>query len=220
MKNLSKSLLASAILAVSATTASVANAELSANVGLVSDYFFRGTDQATGATGSAGIDYASGGFYVGAWAADVDAGGTDDGLEIDGYFGYGFDAGAVSLGLGFTTYQYTGDTFDSEYNELNFTTGIGGFSLEYTVGTREGDTILAITETDYTFTALTYENSGFYGTYGSFGDGSNGDYLELGYGTEAGSFDVGVALVLNDEDLSAGDDDESLVFSLSKTFDI
>jgi len=212
MKTFSKGLLASAVLAASAMTTTVAHAELSANVGFLSDYYFRGVDQEGSATGTAGIDYESAGFYAGAWVADV-----ADGLEIDGYFGYGFEVGEVSLGLGFTTYQYTGD-FDTEYNEVNFTAGFGPISLEYTVGERDEE---VGPNSDYDFAALTYENNGFYGTYGSFSDDADGDYLELGYGGEIGGFDAGIAFIFNDEDLSnTGENDESLVFSIGKTFDL
>ena len=212
MKTFSKALVAAAVLGTSVAT----QAELSANVGLVSDYYFRGIDQASSATASAGLDYESNGFYIGTWTADV-----NDGLEIDGYLGYGLDIGEISVGVGFTTYQYTGD-FDSEYNEFNFTAGFGPLSLEYTVGEQDEDNSIGIDGGDYDFVALTYENNGFYGTYGSFGDDFDGDYIELGYGTTISEIDFGIALVVSDEELVANSDerDESLVFSMSKTFDL
>ena len=67
--------------------AATANAELSANLGFASDYYYRGIFQAE-TSASAGLDYEQDGFYAGTWAADV-----KDGLEIDGYFGYGGDIG-------------------------------------------------------------------------------------------------------------------------------
>ena len=197
----------------------MAEGNFSANIGVVSEYYFRGIAQTTdeaSASASAGADYENGGFYAGVWTADV-----EDGLEIDGYLGYGIETDSgVGISLGFTTYQYTGD-FDSEYNEVNFGLSYGIASLEYSVGTQEEDDSIGISETDYDFVALTLEHNGFYGTYGSFGDEAEGEYFEVGYGTEIGGFDAGVALIFNDEDLSStGGNDENIVFSLSKSFDL
>ena len=65
-----------------------AMADLSANVGMVSDYIFRGVYQED-TSASAGLDYEDeSGFYIGTWGADV-----GDGLETDLYFGYAGEAG-------------------------------------------------------------------------------------------------------------------------------
>jgi uncharacterized protein (TIGR02001 family) len=188
---------------------------LSANASLVSQYFFRGISQTKTASASAGVDYENGNFSLGAWAADV-----QDGLEVDLYGGYGIETDSgISLSAGFTTYQYTGD-FDSAYNEVNLGLGYGIFSLSYNVGTHEEDSGLGIDESDYDFTSLTIEKDGFYATFGAWGKDFDGDYVEVGYGTEISGFDIGVALISNSKelDLDTGEGDESLVFSLSKTF--
>ena len=113
-------------------TAQVATADVSYYVGYVSEYYFRGILQKS-SSASAGIDYEENGFYVGAWGADV-----GDGIEYDIYLGYGIETEAgFSASLGYTTYQYTGDTFDDEYNEGNLNLGYGIFSLEYSKGTCE-----------------------------------------------------------------------------------
>ena len=184
-------------------------AEWSANVGMVSDYHFRGIQQTQSASASAGVDYEKGGFYAGSWAAEV-----EDGLEVDFYAGYGIELdNGLALGLGATTYQYTGD-FDSAYNELNFSAGMGMFSLEYSVGTWDGP-VGAEVEEDYDFSGLSFENNGFSATVGSWGKDFSGEYVELGYGTSVGEFDVGVGLVMSGSDL---DDKESLYFSIGKSF--
>lgn len=218
MKTFTKLALAGAILSASVTATPVLAEEggsLSANVGFASEYYFRGILQ-NDASASAGIDYENGGFYVGAWTADV-----GDGLEVDVYGGYGIETeSGIGISLGFTTYQYTGD-FDSEYNEVNLNLSYGIFSIEYSKGTQDDDASLNITETDYDFFALTLEKNGFYGKYASFGDEADGDYIELGYGTEVGGFDLGIAAIINDEDLGeGGDDDEALVLTIGKTFDL
>ena len=120
---------------------------------------------------SAGIDFEQDGFYVGAWTADV-----GDGLEVDGYAGYGGEVGDVSYGVGFTGYYYTGD-FDDTYEEVNLSLGYGPVSVGYSFGEWDGFG----NEVDYDFLEITIDlTAGFYGTYGSFGDDADGDYFELG----------------------------------------
>lgn len=218
MKKSILSIALSATLATSALVSTQASAEvagiegLSANVGLVSQYFYRGIQQTDTATASAGLDYENSGFYAGAWVADV-----EDGLEIDYYAGYGFefDSG-LSLSAGYTLYAYTGG-FDTQYNEFNFGASYGYVSLEYSVGEWE-DGISQGVDADYDFLAITFEKDGFYGTYGTFGDDLEGDYVEVGYSTTIGGFDAGVSLIKADEDLSGGASGSSLVLSLAKSF--
>ncbi len=216
MKNISKNLLTVAIVTASAASSQYVYAGASANVGLVSDYFFRGVDQGTSASGSAGLDYENSGFYVGTWAIDV-----GDGLEVDGYFGYGVDIGPVNLGVGFTGYYYTGD-FDEDYEEINLTAGYGPVSIEYTIGEYDGNFGSDPDDDEYDFFGLTYEYKDFYATYGLFGQDAEGDYLEAGYSKDFGGFDAGVAFIfgLDDGPDSLTGEDESLVFSVSKTIDL
>jgi len=189
--------------------AGTAQADFSANLGYASEYHYRGILQKN-SSASGGLDYEQDGFYAGTWAADV-----GDGLEIDGYFGYGADVGDVSLSAGFTGYYYTGD-FDDTYQEINLGAGFGLLSLDVAIG--EYDNFTGPTQ-DYTFYSLSIENDGFSATLGSFGKDFDGDYLELGYGTTVSEIDVGVALIFANDDL-VGNDEESLVFTVGKSFDI
>ena len=222
MKKSLLSIALTTVLATSVFTSTQAAATdiegLSANVGLVSQYFFRGIAQTSTATASAGVDYEIGNFSVGTWAADV-----EDGLEVDFYGSYGVELGGVGLSAGFTSYQYTGD-FDSAYNEINLGLSYSILSLSYNIGQHEEDAALGIDEADYDFLSLTAEYEGFYATYGTWGKDFDGDYIELGYGAEVAGFDVGVALISYSKELQADwtiepdGGDETLVFSLSKSF--
>nr|WP_136251418.1 TorF family putative porin [Ningiella ruwaisensis] len=213
MKHIKKTALAASLLAVVATSTisnqSHAEASWSANAGLMTEYHFRGIVQNSTATANGGVDVELGGFYGGVWAADV-----EDGLEIDVYGGYGFEfENGLSLGAGLTTYQYTGD-FDTEYNEINLSAGYGFLSVEYTLGERDGE---GDPDDSYTFTGITAEHAGFYATVGIFGGDYEGNYGEVGYGTSIEGFDVGVAFIKSDSDL---DNDESIYFTISKSFDL
>ena len=199
-----------AFVAIALLSSGLAQAQFSANVGWASEYHFRGILQKV-SSASAGLDYESGGFYVGTWAADV-----GDGLEVDGYFGYAGEVEDFGYSIGFTGYYYTGD-FDDTYQEINLGGSYGPLSLDVAIG--EYDNFTGPTQ-DYTYAALTLAaENGFYGTYGTFSQDADGDYLELGYGTTIAEIDVGVALILANDDL-IGNDDESLLFSLGKSFDL
>jgi uncharacterized protein (TIGR02001 family) len=195
--------------AILLASSAAANAQASANVGWASEYHFRGILQKV-SSASAGLDYESGGFYVGTWAADV-----GDGLEVDGYFGYGTDVGDFSLSIGYTGYFYTGD-FDDTYQEINLGGGFGALSLDVAIGQYDN---FAGPTLDYTYAALTFEHEGFYATLGTFSQDFDGDYLQLGYGKTIAEIDFGIALILANDDL-VGNDDESLIFTIGKSFDL
>ncbi len=187
----------------------VANADWSANLGWASEYHFRGIFQHS-SSASGGLDFEQNGFYAGTWAADV-----GDGLEVDGYFGYGGEVEDFSYSIGFTGYYYTGD-FDDTYQEINLGGGYGPLSVDVAIGEYEnfsGPTL------DYVYYALTLEHNGFYGTYAGFSEDFDGNYLELGYGTTIAEIDFGIMLILADDDL-IGNDDESLLFTIGKGFDL
>jgi len=208
-----KSYLRPALLVGLLATTSAANADFSVNVGFASDYYYRGIFQKQ-SSASAGVDYEAGGFYAGVWAADVGGDIAPDGIEIDGYLGYGLELGPVNLSVGYTGYFYTGD-FDDTYEEINLGAGIGILSLDVAVGEYEnfdGPT------SDYTYYALTLEKSGFYGKYGGFSRDFEGEYFELGYGATVADIDLGVYLLFSNEDLT-GEENEAIVFTIGKSFD-
>ena len=191
------------------TLSSIAQADWSANLGFASEYYYRGIFQeSTSANG--GLDFESGGFYAGTWAADV-----GDGLEVDGYFGYGFDVSDVNLSVGYTGYFYTGD-FDDTYQEINLGAGFGLLTLDVAIGKYanfDGPT------QNYTFYSLMLEKNGFYGKFGGFAQDFEGEYFELGYTTSISDIDVGLNLIFSNEDL-VGENDEAIVFTISKSFDL
>ena len=190
--------------------ACTAQADFSANLGYASEYHYRGIFQKN-SSASGGVDYESGGFFAGTWAADVGGG-----LEVDGYFGYGTQVGDIDLSIGYTGYFYTGD-FDDTYQEINLGGVYGPLSIDVAVGEYEnfdGPTL------DYTYYALTLANdAGLYGKIAGFAQDFEGEYLELGYGTSIAEIDFGVAAIFANDDL-IGESDESIVFTIGKSFDI
>ncbi|MBT8078754.1 MAG: TorF family putative porin [Gammaproteobacteria bacterium] len=186
-----------------------ANAELSANLGWASDYYFRGILQKT-SSASGGIDFERNGFYVGTWAADV-----GDGLEVDGYFGYGAEVGEFDLSAGYTGYFYTGD-FDDTYQEINLGGGYGFMTLDVALGRYDN---FAGPTLDYSYYAFTVSHEGLFARYGTFGRDFEGSYIEAGYATTVAEFDIGITALFSDEDL-VGESSEALIFTIGKSFDI
>jgi uncharacterized protein (TIGR02001 family) len=189
-------------------TAGIANAQWSANIGWASEYHYRGIFQHS-SSASGGVDYESGGFYAGTWAADV-----GDGLEVDGYFGYGSEIGDFTYGVGFTGYYYTGD-FDDTYQEINLSAGYSILTLDVALGEYENFTGPTL---DYTYYSLTAEKDGFYGKVAGFSRDFMGEYVEVGYSTTVSEIDIGISVIFANDDL-VGVSDESAVFTIGKSFD-
>jgi len=199
----------SAGLALALFITSVAQAGVSGNLGFTSDYYYRGIFQAPSSV-NAGLDFESSGFYAGTWAADV-----KDGLEIDGYFGYGSEIGDFGYNIGYTGYFYTGD-FDDTYQELNFGTSYGLVAVEVALGQYDN---FAGPTLNYTYYSLTVTKEGFYAKYGGFSQDFSGEYFEAGFGTTVAEIDVGIAAIFANKEL-VGTSDESLVLTISKSFDL
>lgn len=133
-----KTLCALAVALIACAAPTVASAQLAFNVGAVSDYRYRGISQSRLKPAiQGGVDYAAGGFYVGAWASSIkwvkDFGG-DASVEIDVYGGY---KGEVMPGLGFDvgalTYQYPSNDLSPSANttELYGALTYGPATLKY-----------------------------------------------------------------------------------------
>ena len=92
-----------------------ANAEISANVALTSDYRFRGISQSNENIAlQGGLDYGfTNGFYLGTWGSSVNFDSDEvfnGSLELDFYGGWGTEIGENStIDLGYIYYSYPGD---------------------------------------------------------------------------------------------------------------
>ncbi|MFN2308219.1 MAG: TorF family putative porin [Gammaproteobacteria bacterium] len=133
MNQFSKTLVAGAL---SSLTASVAAEDISANIGLASDYMFRGVSQTDSQMAlQGGFDWShASGFYVGTWASNVDSdffgGAKDPQLEVDLYAGYAAEMGAYSYDLGVLVYVYPGADAPAvdDFQTVEFYIG-GGYAV-------------------------------------------------------------------------------------------
>jgi uncharacterized protein (TIGR02001 family) len=113
-----------AIASTLALSAGVAQAQdapkLSYNLGVASDYVFRGVSQTQEDPQIfGGVDLSAGKFYAGTWASNVDFGDKTD-AEVDLYAGYKPNVGAVSLDLGVIYYGYLGAPKGADYGNVEF----------------------------------------------------------------------------------------------------
>lgn len=230
MNKMTKLAAAIALASGALTTApAMAEVEMSANAGFVSEYYFRGANLGdAGAYG--GFDISAGGFYAGTWIID-DSDGGNDGLETDFYVGWGteFENG-LWIDLAYNMYEYTYSS-DSE-SEIMFTAGIGGFGFEYTDGKGDWDEEDPTgEEADYTYMSLSYSGDVFgvlVGAYEDEGDdtGFESEYkhIELSASGEVAGLDVvatlGKTFSVDDDDDNDDSGDGYFFIDVSKSFDL
>lgn len=94
--------------------------DIAVNVGVASDYVFRGVSQTGGDPQVfGGVDLTSGIFYAGVWASNVDYDDSTD-AEVDLYAGVTPQLGAVSLDLGVLYYGYVDAPSGADYDYFEF----------------------------------------------------------------------------------------------------
>jgi len=135
-----------ALMAV-ASVSTVARAEVSSTVTLASDYDFRGiTQTAKDPALQLSLDWAGdSGFYVGAWASNVDFGpDTASDVEVDVYAGYSANiTDDFSYDFSVTQYSYFDNDDDADYAEAAFGLAYKGFSTKFWYAWDYGNTGLA-----------------------------------------------------------------------------
>jgi uncharacterized protein (TIGR02001 family) len=230
-----RNFVALAALMIGALTPGVvaAQAEVTANAGWLSQYYYRGLQQKT-SSANAGLDVAASNFSAGTWAADV-----GDGAEIDLYAGVGVElTDMISVSVGGTGYFYTGQ-FDDTYLEVNLGAAAGPLSIEWSMG--EYSNFDPDNKLKYLFVGVTAEHEGLFATVGAAGyntgfsdaisDAFDKDlglqYLEAGYGFTAGDLDWVISGIFNDSALSGEFNADSeptpeltFVLGVSKTFSL
>ena len=103
-------LAATALAAIAFAGSASAEGAVSYNIGVTSDYVFRGWTQTDGSPAvQGGVDYANGIFYAGAWASNVDF--AD--YEVDLYAGVKPVVGNYTFDVGVVTYQYGDDLLNA-----------------------------------------------------------------------------------------------------------
>ncbi len=163
-----------ALAALALTAGSSAMAQLAYNVGVVSEYRYRGIAQTAGEPAvQGGVDYAhASGLYLGAWGSNVswikDDGAKKGNVELDFYGGYkGAITKDLAFDVGYLRYEFVGN----KYKDIS--------------------TATANANTDEAYVGLTYGPATFKYSYAfsnlfGFADSKGSTYADL-----SATFDLG-----------------------------
>lgn len=227
-----------ALLAGAVAMPASADYEISGNIGVVSDYVFRGITAATESDGAAvqgGFDVADdSGFYAGYWASNLGYGSDNltTTVENDLYAGFSGEAGSIGYDVGVLYYYYMDDS-DASGAEPYFGVDLGLISLgaaymaQDVSWSNQGDIFWSVgTGTDLgndfaldaTLGFYTYEDSGKY--IPSSGESSGFRSLDITLSkaladTPASMF---ATYVLGGEDRDGMDQEDKIVIGFSYSF--
>ena len=222
MKKLHKIIAATLLASVATAGSSVvlAASPLTANIGVASNYMWRGISQTTeGSAISGGIDYAhESGAYIGTWVSNQNWTGAGN-YEQDIYAGYGFDAGPVGLDVGYIKYMYPvgngTDDFDEVYVNASYDMFSAGVAL--TTSTEAGGD----DSHQYIYVGAEFEVKKdltlavTYGDY-DFDGGSANDYSHLNVSLSKDDF----TFAYDNADVTGDAGDPRFTVSWSKSFDL
>ncbi len=205
------------VLAISAAVAGAllsgsAVADVTANVGVTSNYLWRGVSlSGEAAAVSGGVDYShASGAYAGVWQSSEGASGS---AETDAYVGFAGEAEGISYDVGYVSFMYPQTNPSADFAEVYLSVGYEFAEFYYAnssdivLGTGEGSDYMALT--------LSYDKfSVVYGDY-SFDDSSN-DYTHVDLGV---ALTDELSLTYSQSDIT-GDDDGRLVIAYGLEFDV
>lgn len=216
--------------------ASLAHAELSANVALTSDYVWRGVSQTLEDPAvQGGFDYShESGFYAGVWGSNVDFGEGDSAdLELDVYGGFAGELGnGIGYDLGLIYYIYPGTAPGVDYDWLE---AYGSLSYSYFTLALNYSSDVFNADEDGFYINLSAEYpisdalavSGGIGHYSFddavFGAGAPDSYVDWNLGLSGSYAGFGLDLRYHDTDddgatLFGDNADGRVVFTVSKSF--
>lgn len=235
------------LLATAVTSAmmlpSLATADLSATVGVVSDYTFNGISQTdNGPALQLGLGYSTDDFYVGSWASNVDFG-DDTNIEWDFYAGKYFQISqAFSVDTGIAYYTYHGQdhengatpsddlAYPEVYGKFGFASELGQtelnlwYSWDYFGGGTEHNVVM-LAHSYEVVEGHTLRLSIDQSTYMDsdvkwFDDKSSYVHYRLGYETSVEGFDLSLALEDTniDEGVYENTSDARIVAGVSHAF--
>jgi len=210
-------------------------APFTANIGVVSNYMWRGVTQTQdGPAIQGGVDYADpSGFSLGTWASNVDFGDGPDlpNYELDIYAGYGQEFGDFGFNLATGYYAYPdGKNFDMWDVTPSISWNFLTIGTAYTLyGQAEGDA--AFREGDWYYYGnaafdlpVNFKLGGTVGYYDFDDLGGKGDYTHWQISLSKSADDFGT-FSLNydqndggDSDIVATDDDPKVSIGWKKTF--
>lgn len=215
----------------------IGDVEISANVGMVSEYSFRAiaqSDEAPAIQGGFDLSHSSG-LYAGVWSSSVDFNDGDEAhIETDLYAGYSGAVSGVNYDVGVIYYAYPGADSDLDYDFVEAAVSVGydfdlfavsasfNYSPDYFAGSGDAQYYAAAVDVplphDFSLSAhvgrQNIEDNAAFGVE---------DYTDwsLGLGYTYNGFDFGLTYLDTDLDEPTECADgcsERVIFSISKTF--
>lgn len=223
--------------------AAAANAEVSSTWTLTNDYDFRGASQsATDPAIQGSVDYSQeSGWYIGAWASNVDFCESNDpecldtSYELDLYTGFSGgeeDGLGWDVGLVYYTYEESDLNYPEIYGKLNYGVFSGAlfYSNDYVNSSENAMYLSGDVNVPMPQNLSLLAHAGY--SFGDFWDGGDGesssDYIDwsVGVGYTAGHFDLALKWVdttLDEGDFGFSRDDVfntegRVIFSVATTF--
>lgn len=133
MKKLTQAMVCAAAVATGGVSSvALADSPLTANVGVTSNYIWRGVSQTNeGPAVSGGIDYThSSGLFIGTWVSN-ESWTSDAGYEQDLYAGYNGSLGSFNYGIEYMDYTYPVGNGTDDFAEAIVTLGYGPVTFTY-----------------------------------------------------------------------------------------
>ena len=203
----------------------LAQAELTANVGITSNYVFRGETQTDdGPAIQGGVDFThESGIYAGIWASNVeDSFVHDKGYEYDLYAGYNFKVNdKVGFDIGYIAYRYTSTNSFVDTDEIFGGVNFYGFSALYYDGNPDQGPDYSYIDLKYTLALPQEFNVHFhYGNKDSDNNLFDAEDASIGVSKEVAGLDLSLTWTTIDYDNSAFSDEDELFVTVTKSFDL
>lgn len=203
--------------------ATTAQAELTANVGVTTNYVFRGVTQTDdGFAVQGGVDYThNSGFYAGAWASNVDFPPIGSGYEYDLYAGFAFDlAKDVKLDVGYITYEYTKSAIDDAVGNAEIFIGVKfkDFAAYYYNGSANNNNDANYLDLRYTIGLPQEIKMTLHYGHMDPDTGNSADDISLRFSKDIAGFNASLTLTTYDSNNST--DDDELFLTVTKSFDL
>lgn len=220
MKKLTKAIALAGVMTTGLTGAQLAQAEVdvSASAAVASMYLWRGQDLGNGAAAVSGdITLSSGGAYAGMWTSSGD---TAAGNEYDLYVGYGGEVEDFSYDLSVWTYVYPGDDeANGEGNTFDLSEVIA--SVGYMGASFSYYYPVSSNPDDYSYLTLGYGMDAYSATIGMAMDDVDGGYthLDLSYAYND-NLAFTASKIIDEETEDSMDDDLKFVVSYSLPIDL
>jgi hypothetical protein len=225
-----KTLFKAIAIASLASTAAVAQAEVTGSLGVNSSYQFRGIEMADGMTTNASLGFDMAGISVGITMTDADNGtiGYQDGpdsdfTETDIVLGYGMNVMGTDVRLSYTDYSYNFGNGVDDGGQTEFSVGItaSGLAIDYVDG--EDSDIVNTGDTKYDVLTVGYNVGNVGITLGAvdYDDLGEYNYYEISTGTELFGLDATVTVTNTfSEDDGMEESGATLVVGVSKSLSL